>query len=352
MKNRVQSLDYLRGLMAFGIMIYHYMSWTVGSFTAASFLGRIGIYGVSIFYVLSGLTLFLVYSGKLKTDNLWNYIIKRIFRIFPLLWLSIFLSILILGKSPELKTLILNLTGLFGFIAHDQYIATASWSIGNELVFYAFFPFVILLSKKTRFAPLLFFLISAAVSFYFAFFVLTAGKTLATQWKDYVNPLNQVVLFSGGILTGQWLAGKKIPNPYGIAILLISFLTFIFYPVTGDQSSLIAGLNRVVFVMLAFAITSSFLMIDFKIGKIAAFLLSRLGEASYSVYLLHPIVYALLKTQAGITDTNAFLITAFSITLLLSFLVYSFFEIRFISLGQTLIHKLKSKQAVKVEVRD
>ena len=55
---RIQGLDYLRGLAAFGIMVFHYSSWTLGKFGANTLLSRIGIYGVSIFYVISGLTLF------------------------------------------------------------------------------------------------------------------------------------------------------------------------------------------------------------------------------------------------------------------------------------------------------
>lgn len=63
--NRLHNLDYLRGLAAFGIMIYHYCSWELGDFSSDTIMERIGIYGVAIFYVLSGLTLFHVYFEKL-----------------------------------------------------------------------------------------------------------------------------------------------------------------------------------------------------------------------------------------------------------------------------------------------
>ena len=139
--------------MALGIMVYHYYTWTGFKFGAETLLGKIGIYGVSVFYVLSGLTLFIVYHEKLGIGNIRNYFIKRIFRIFPLLWLSIFLSVVFLNNQASFTILLLNLSGLFGFVAPDRYIAVASWSIGNELVFYAFFPLVILLSRKIRFAP-------------------------------------------------------------------------------------------------------------------------------------------------------------------------------------------------------
>jgi exopolysaccharide production protein ExoZ len=54
---RYLSLDILRGLSALGIMIYHYLGWILGHFGASNTLGRFGVYGVSIFYILSGLTM-------------------------------------------------------------------------------------------------------------------------------------------------------------------------------------------------------------------------------------------------------------------------------------------------------
>lgn len=336
--------------MALGIMVYHYLSWSGIASDAGTFLGKIGVYGVSVFYVLSGLTLYIVYNERLLLKNVGYYFIKRIFRIFPLLWLCIFLTIFILDRNSDLMTIILNLTGLFGFIAPDNYIAIASWSIGNELVFYVLFPLVILLTRKTRFAPLIFFVISAAIACYFAFFVLNVNIPLKIQWSKYLNPLNQLVLFSGGVLTGQLLSGKKFPNQFGIALLAFSSLAFACYPVEGDQGLLIAGINRIAFVFLAFLITASFLIIDFRIGKIAGFLLSKLGEISYSLYLLHPIAFTLVKKYSGITGTASVIISGFILTLLLSFLVYYFFETRFINLGQRLINRHKQKQLVAVEV--
>lgn len=60
-KLRLHNLDYLRGIAASVIMIYHLSSWVFGRHDVGSFLGKSGVYGVSIFYILSGLTLFYVY---------------------------------------------------------------------------------------------------------------------------------------------------------------------------------------------------------------------------------------------------------------------------------------------------
>lgn len=343
-KNRVQSLDYLRGLMAFGIMVYHFFLWTGSTLNAETFLGKTGIYGVSVFYVLSGLTLFIVYDKKLTAGNAGFYFIKRVFRIFPLLWLSIFLTLIVLGHKAGFSLLALNLTGLFGFVAPDKYIAVASWSIGNELVFYVLFPLVILLKSKTPYAIRIFFVAAALSGIYFAFIILSDHQLLRLQWKSYINPLNQVVLFSGGVLIGQLFSGKKIAAYYGPVLLMISVLVYIFYPVKGDQTALVTGFTRLVYVLLSFTITASFLLTDFRIGKVGTFVFSRLGEASYSVYLLHPVVFHLLRTYVRIADHVLFMMTGIITTLILSTIVYRFVETPFIKLGQGLINWVKERR--------
>ena len=146
---RINQLDYLRGLMAIAIMLYHYFSWTFvnQTFDSSTILGVIGIYGVSIFYIISGVALSIVYNKKLDLSSTPSFFTKRVFRILPLLCLSIILNIYLFDISPGFRKVFLNMTGLFSFIDHDAYITTGSWSIGNEIVFYTIFPLLIF-SKK------------------------------------------------------------------------------------------------------------------------------------------------------------------------------------------------------------
>jgi peptidoglycan/LPS O-acetylase OafA/YrhL len=115
-------------------------------------MGRLGIYGVSIFYVLSGLTLYYVYYEKIKPskEDIISFFKKRVFRIFPLLWLVTIIAILLSRKMPGFTNLFLNLSGLFGFLRWDKYLSPGVRSIGNELVFYIFFPFFILSIKSSN----------------------------------------------------------------------------------------------------------------------------------------------------------------------------------------------------------
>jgi len=342
--NRLYNLDYLRGLAAFGIMIYHYLGWTLGEFSADTFMGRLGIYGVSIFYVLSGLTLYYVYYEKMRPskEDIISFFKKRIFRIFPLLWLVTIVTILLSQTLPDFTNLFLNLSGLFGFIRWDKYISTGVWSIGNELVFYVFFPFFILFIKRFKPLIILLVLVIFGLYLYFAFVKLNPDLTLSEQWKDYVNPLNQVFLFLGGFLIGFLLHDTKIKNSIIFFLLFLAFVLFTYYPATGDPINIVTGTNRLIFTASCFLICICFCKLTFKFPKFIHNPLILLGEASYSVYLLHPIVWLLISIASEIFGRYIFYFPVsarllFSVlsTLIISYYVYQYFEKYFIKLGWT-----------------
>ena len=343
MNKRLFSLDYLRGLAAFGIMIYHYFTWTFGTYDASTFLGRIGVYGVSVFYILSGLTLFHTYYDKMepsKTEVI-TFFKKRFFRIFPLLWLVTIASIILLKKSPSPLDLALNLSGLFGFFKWDTYFSTGVWSIGNELVFYVLFPFFILFLKQ--FKPLLVLLTITLFGFYiyFGFLVLNPTQALGEQWRNYVNPLNQVFIFMSGFLMGYFFQKIKVKNYLVVTILTFSIFCFTFYPAEGNTISIVTGINRLVFTALSFGICFGFYQLAFQLPDFLHQRLSILGEISYSVYLIHPLVYQVIGILMKISNKYLFhfsdsvkLMLSIVITLILSNLVYEYFEKYFMKLGR------------------
>lgn len=329
-----------------GIMVYHYCSWGLGHFPAETFLGRVGVYGVSLFYVLSGLTLYYVYYDKMKPN--WrdqkDFFTKRFFRIFPLLWLTTVLTIATRYPTdgiPSPYILFINFTGLFGFIDWTNYIGTGVWSIGNELVFYLFFPFFILFAKKAKWAFWIFSFLIAAVYVYFAFIVLDPNIPTEPQKANYINPLNQVFLFLGGFLIGYLFKKLQPPNYVSLILLVVSLTAFILIPAKGDSISLVTGINRILFTLICFTICFSFYKLHFRLPGIIDKGLTKLGEASYSVYLIHPIVWAVLSftskklMAAGINFPVELRIgICFVLALITSYLIYITYEKFFIGLGK------------------
>lgn len=340
---RLHNLDYLRGFAALGIMIYHFSRWTFGEFPAETFIGRVGIYGVSVFYVLSGLTLFFVYQEKMNFNltDIGSFFRKRFFRIFPLLWLATILAVILSKKVPDFLDLFLNLSGLFGFIKWEAYFSTGAWSIGNELVFYVFFPFFIYFSKALK--PLLWVLtaIIFGLYIYFAFYRLTPESGLTDQWVDYINPLNQVFLFLGGYLIGFLLTNAKINPVISVGLIITGLLIFILFPANGDAIHLVTGWNRIVFTFCCFLVCAGFYKLSLELPGVLHKSLTYLGEASYSVYMLHPIVYAVTGVGLGFVAKKLFAVSEWVIfpvaiigTLIISYFVYYYFEKYFMKFGK------------------
>lgn len=332
---RLHNLDYLRGLAASGIMVFHYMSGEYGQYNADTFLGRLGMYGVSVFYVLSGLTLFLVYHSTMQPSakDIFSFAKKRFYRIFPLLWLATLYSIILSKRLPDLSRLFLNITGLFGVFKWDADIATGAWSIGNELVFYLFFPVFIFLLNKSKAGLFVLSLLIFSIYLYFAFGIINPDKTLTAQWKQYANPLNQLFLFLSGFLMGTFFKRIIVPQILNTIILIGGIAILVFYPVEGERILLATGFNRIVFTISCLMICFGFYKMANKMPAIINKPFSLLGEASYSVYLLHPLVYLVLKSffayleRRGYSFSSPLQITiAICLTLLVSYFVYERFE--------------------------
>jgi exopolysaccharide production protein ExoZ len=349
---RIHSLDYLRGFMACAVMSYHYSFWTFGEFDSSTILGRLGLYGVSFFYILSGLTLYVVYKDyPISIKSVALFSVKRFFRIYPLLWIVTIIYIVAL-RITDTELLFLNLTGLFGFLKPEAYIGVGVWSIGNELVFYAFFPILIYLLRKNEvlfyFSIFLIFLTGV----YFGFVLIDAKVLLEKQWNTYINPFNQFYLFAGGMLIGHVVDKINIHIKPNIAILIVLSLVivFCFYPENGDVVAIVTNWPRIIFSVTCFLICFVVYASDVELNDTLHRFFSFLGATSYSIYLLHPIVHKVLK---GINDAtigaDATWILPFAVvgTLVASFVSYQYLEKPMIQVGAKVAHRIKSQQVIR-----
>jgi len=257
-----------------------------------------------------------------------------------LLWISVFCTIYFVGTQFPIKTILLNISGLFGVFEIDKYIATGSWSIGNELVFYLVFPVFILGSKRFNWFLEFFFILTLIIAGLFAFNFLESTSSLSEQWKIYINPLNQLFLFVGGALLGKYF--KLLRNNYFSAIaLIISILSLFFLIGEGDLINIVSGVNRFLFSSIGFLVTFSFLVGKIKFNNTVKVILSNLGHISYSLYLIHPIVFwVLAKSLNRVENPYQFIFIGYGITILLSLVVYYFIETRFMKIGKRVAVKM------------
>lgn len=332
---RIYSLDLLRGIIAILIVIYHYFSWleVKTSYPTDVFISRIGVYGVAIFYVLSGITLSTVYLNK-EADKKFvsQFFFKRIIRIAPLFYVATLITIFIKIwndiKVPDLYQLFMNFSFLFGFIDHGSYIVTGGWFIGNILVFYLLFPGLILLMKRSIKRYTVLFLVTIGITLYFAFVLVSGKNSLTEYWLLYIHPLNQLYLFVGGTLIGWVYENKQIePNrSTNRFILFVSILLFTLIPTpTINQIHYVTGAGRIIFSMIIFVICFTTLFSGFENKSILNRILLYTAKISFPIYLFHPVAFELVKMTGVNSSVIIFWLSIF-MTLIISVLMHYFIE--------------------------
>ncbi len=254
-ENRLLGLDYLRGISALSIMIYHYLMFSgLLGLDQGSIWHKFGVYGVSVFYILSGLTLYYVYCGRkqLNFANIVDFFKKRFFRIYPLLILVCLIYFALAKFSTDILVFLLVSSGFFGFIdpaLWGKLGVTGAWSIGNEVFFYCLFPLFWFFSEKSTKYLIGLFLISVISMVYFSFFKMDSTISISKNWPIYINPLNQVFYFLGGFCIGHLLrvvdVKRYLPYKLATALFVIALLGFVFFPMIG--SSFIFSWNRLIF---------------------------------------------------------------------------------------------------------
>ncbi|MEX2498006.1 MAG: acyltransferase [Wenzhouxiangellaceae bacterium] len=170
----VPALHALRGIAAMGVLMFHWNAFFPDlnlAFRGIEWAGfhwqpfkpiHFGWLGVPLFFVLSGYLL----GGKLvdkslDSRTLSHYWSRRLFRIFPAVWLQIPVLLLIAWWLPELMRLpdwgaLLRNATLWIHLPPwmTKPLNGVWWTLPVELMFYAVLPGIVLLSRRTGMAAM------------------------------------------------------------------------------------------------------------------------------------------------------------------------------------------------------
>jgi peptidoglycan/LPS O-acetylase OafA/YrhL len=292
---RLEQLDVIRGLAIILVFWYHVLGFTFGRF-AVSWDGLIidpsdrllllwpatlGWSGVAIFFALSG---YCIHSSFMKsTGSLYEYFIRRIFRIYPPYLAAVIVFSLI--WYPGTRQIVTHL-GLVHNFSDDTIfgISPAFWSIAVEAQLYLLYPLLFLTASRFGWTRIL--ICTLVVEF-----ALRAWKTDALietgqplPWMIEGNPLYYV--FSWTI--GAYLAQRKL---IGEGRMRFGVLSAVFL-----LAGALAPISKftVTFSFPLFAMATCF-AIAFHAGKprradppqLAVRLMGMIGRDSYSMYLFH-----------------------------------------------------------------
>jgi peptidoglycan/LPS O-acetylase OafA/YrhL len=241
---------------------------------------------------------------------------------------------------------LLNYSLLFGFVDPAAYLTTGAWSIGNEMVFYALFPVILLLAQRSAFALPLIALVTVALAGYFASYALDETLLLSAQWSIYINPLNQLFLFVAGILIGAY--GRDFePGPrlrqVGIGLLVGSLLVFEFTPASGNLIRIVTDWNRLILSAASILIVAAVFLLKPKLWQTPSRLLGFLGQGCYSIYLLHPVValpIVFAFARLGFENVAGYIVSIFA-TLVLSHYTFKYLEQPMMEAGKRVSARIK-----------
>jgi len=302
----------LRGLAATAVVLYHVVNFAgIAPPDFFKFIGRDFGYSVHLFFILSAFSLYHSTESRTNHPN-WipEYLIKRFFRIAPLFYCMIaFIIIRQAMKASKVvadfDTILLNFTFTFGFVPFSGFV-WAGWSVGIEMVFYAIFPVLILTIRTCR-SAFIFLVISVMIS-YITRLGLHAQHIASipqTQWDwSYFAFAPNLCFFAMGIVTyhvcrqykESILVNRVIPF---VAVIIIGGLMFF------DVGKHLYGSGRWDIVTWGFGLAA---LCIWQSVSPSLFFANRfveyLGERSFSIYLLHPIVINYLKSPLASTYEN------------------------------------------------
>lgn len=246
--------------------------------------------GVQFFFVLSGFIIFNIHKNDLsQPKKLGSYIKKRVIRVYPVFWI-VFSSVFLIAYFTSLKnTLPLDFLTIIKTLLlvpqESSPVLAVAWTLQYELLFYIVFGFFIL-HRYTMylFAFILIFLhiyyFNDKTSFPLAFFlnqnILLFVMGMIIAWLDKFDVKNMryvyVVALSGAIL-----------------FFLMAFDTILkteFF----SYSILIYGVSSSLLIWGAIKIEKN----GYDFSKLK--FLNLIGDASYSLYLIHyPLISILAK---------------------------------------------------------
>lgn len=154
MSKRMIPLDWMRGISAIFIVLYHFTTQYENRFGhdpkwPVNFPW--GSLAVVIFFMLSG---FLTVFQLNEKSDARSYCIKRLFRLYPAYWCCILITTILmsvfmpeLAKSP--RTIVINAMMLQSFL-HVESVDGAYWTLAYELRFYIYIFFVLILKKQKQ----------------------------------------------------------------------------------------------------------------------------------------------------------------------------------------------------------
>ena len=303
-----------------------------------------GFLGVDIFFVISGFLITTILLGELEQNkfSIVNFYERRARRILPALFIVLittYVAGVILMPALEFKefsqslvSVVAFVSNLFFFLEIDYFSLAAeempllhTWSLAIEEQYYIFFPPLLYLIwvKSKRLLPIILWIMTLA-----SIVAVMIHNHLGQESANFYSPISRAwELMAGSISAyvahkGMIRVGNKFVADLAFALLLLCLIVWpdnVYHP----------GLLTILPVVATCAVIlyCSPASISYKILSNSFFVF--VGLISYSLYLWHQPILALLRLKTVGHPSMVLFALAIGLTFLLAYLSYKYVETPF-----------------------
>lgn len=294
-RGEIVGVQYMRALAAIIVVYFHTTVYNAQFAWPAGAPRGFGESGVDIFFVISGFIMVLVTARGTLSPGQFLY--RRITRIVPLYW-AVTLLVAVIGivypagmLQNEVSFSHVGLSMLF--LPHANPVTGSitpfyklGWTLNYEMYFYVLFACLLFVRPiERRLAVLCAY--ALAVSVYFAIY-----DPQIAIWRVYTNPIIwEFVLGAlvGHAYTSGWL--RRVPLAVSVALVGLGLAVLFAVPMNDDIRLFRQGFASVALLVGVLGIETAGRMPNWR-------WLVLLGNASYSIYLVHPLVETAARIAA------------------------------------------------------
>ncbi|HWB27005.1 MAG TPA: acyltransferase [Chitinophagaceae bacterium] len=315
---KLNSIQYLRGFAALMVLYCHVIDFQMEFSTSAQqnffYVQNFGAIGVDIFFVISGFIISYIASGSGGKTEALDFFKRRFARVNPAYYLASFLYFLVMllchnihGSYKLKHGIIKSITILPIFDRGTEFwnpLLILGWTMSFEWFFYIIYGGLIFYSVRTK--SLLLLLILGA---------LTITGWLYHQTEvHYVFVTNPIIWeFCFGVVIARVYKKIKINKAVAFFFLTTGIAWYVCLIIWGygDISESLYTINatlswqRVLLWGIPSAcIVMGILFVESNYGHrfFSNKILLLLGNSSYAIYLIHPILLSIVYYVFAITD--------------------------------------------------
>jgi exopolysaccharide production protein ExoZ len=288
----------LRGIAALTVVGFHFREYLASFHVLPEWVSaamKFGFFGVDIFFALSGFVVGLSADRAIHSvrDGVY-FLLQRFARIFLGYWPALLLLVIAMYAVNRLPNSAFAFVSVFLLSPHHhQNWLNVAWSLTYELYFYLLVGAAFVVTPRAHRRLVLFALIAVVLSWNLSSWVHAKERVFAgEQVFSFLLSALSVEFFAGALLAMTLARGRGAVWPLLTAGLLLIAL------------GLWCGASSQAYADVSLLRASSFGVAGFgtllagcalqRTGLPAPKALVKIGDASFSLYLLHPIcLYAL-----------------------------------------------------------